>query len=526
MLRRVEKGAESTFRNFVKWLKKFKLFCKLHKFMFAEICARSEAPHENDPNFSGLDRKFERNIERAALVEKEMLSSLELFSLEAKNCAKKIVDNDRLESDVQLRLRHALKVLIDTYLFPNVEMVAEAIKTEMLDLPAIFLRKDIEQLVGAIQELQEELVQIDEHTKKENGKGVALPASDLATMLYTRCCGREFESGRTAIKANEREIERRKEAIREKSEKDERLFGGNTKEEVVAEVRAGQRDALDRFFEEKIFMRDVEAERDNHVVGHGRFAAENAVALRPQQFESFTTTPTALPDLRSTEVRQLMAIITDIDTACRLAALAFEKRAVARQREMDSMPCPFEAAVAIMRNLRADHQVSDSVRVGNTAPLAVAAAARSEVQVSRDRGGRDEDRSRSPSLNRGSEGAGGRGQGCFEWAKLGSCKFGETCRFVHEGLLVGEKQSGGGSGGTRGAESGLRSRRDESCVAFEHGQCQMGLRCQFKHPESRGRSSSRERSAKRDSRLRSSSPSSSAYGPAGGARGGGGGERR
>ncbi len=217
-------------------------------------------------------------------------------------------------------------------------------------------------------------------------------------MLYTRCCGRDFESGRNAIKANEREIERRKEAIREKAEKDGRLFGGDTKEDVVAAVRAGQSEALDRFFAEKIFLREVEAEqRHDHGVGHGRFAAEEAVALRPQYFESFTTTPAALPDLRGSEVRQMTAIIIDNDTACRLAALAFEKRAVTRQWEMDSIPCPFESSIAIMRNLRADHQVSDSVCVGNTAPLAVAAAARSEGLTMRGRDGREGDRSRSPS---------------------------------------------------------------------------------------------------------------------------------
>ena len=80
---------------------------------------------------------------------------------------------------VQLRLRHAVKVLIDTYLSPNVEVVAEVIKSEMLDLPAIFLRKNIEELVGAIQELQEELVQIDEHTKKDFAQHLKFE-SDLA----------------------------------------------------------------------------------------------------------------------------------------------------------------------------------------------------------------------------------------------------------------------------------------------------------------------------------------------------------
>ena len=100
---------------------------------------------------------------------------------------------------------------------------------------------------------------------------------------------------------------------------------------------------------------------------------------------------------------------------------------------------------------------------------------------------------RSPSPRR-SPGNSNRGSGiCFEYAKKGSCKHGNKCKYKHEKPRDRSHSSRSGRSSSRSSFHSSRSRRSSSgsvnrtdksqvpCRYFKKGHCRRGDSCPFKH---------------------------------------------
>ena len=86
----------------------------------------------------------------------------------------------------------------------------------------------------------------------------------------------------------------------------------------------------------------------------------------------------------------------------------------------------------------------------------------------------------SRNMDRGFGGnSGGRGV-CFTFQRTGSCRYGDTCRFSHEG---GNTRGGDdrGSYGNNGRRDYGNDRPRGVCFSFQRGQCNYGDRCRFSH---------------------------------------------
>eukprot|EP00397_Hematodinium_sp_SG-2012_P069263 GEMP01117689.1.p1 GENE.GEMP01117689.1~~GEMP01117689.1.p1 ORF type:complete len:110 (+),score=25.35 GEMP01117689.1:34-363(+) len=86
--------------------------------------------------------------------------------------------------------------------------------------------------------------------------------------------------------------------------------------------------------------------------------------------------------------------------------------------------------------------------------------------------------------SKGKGGGGGGGQ-CFDFRDKGSCRFGDDCKFTHEGAGGGGGQ-GYGKGGSYGGGKGYGGKSGGGgggpCYDYrDRGNCRFGDDCKFSH---------------------------------------------